>query len=178
MLNPRLAGVYAKSLISLSIERDQLEVIFNDAKYLKAVCFASPDFVYILKSPIISHEKKAEIFDAIAKGKISDLSSSFLRLLVSKKREYFLPQILNAVIDQRNKIKKIHKVKLTTAIAIEEEVRTLIVDKIKRQKDWQSIELECLVNEELIGGFILEFDNNLLDKSISRQLREIKKQFE
>jgi F-type H+-transporting ATPase subunit delta len=33
------------------------------------------------------------------------------------------------------------------------------------------------VQEDLIGGFVLEFNNNLVDASISRDLRDIKKQF-
>ena len=41
----------------------------------------------------------------------------------------------------------------------------------------QSIELTAQTNPELIGGFILEFNNNLIDTSIARDLRDIKKQF-
>jgi F-type H+-transporting ATPase subunit delta len=33
------------------------------------------------------------------------------------------------------------------------------------------------VDEALIGGFVLEFNNNLLDASIARDLKDIKKQF-
>jgi len=40
-----------------------------------------------------------------------------------------------------------------------------------------NIELETVVNPDLIGGFVLEFNNNLVDASIARDLRDIKKQF-
>jgi len=33
------------------------------------------------------------------------------------------------------------------------------------------------VNPELIGGFILEFDNQVYDASVSKRLDEMKKQF-
>ena len=45
MLNPRLAGRYAKSLIDLSQEQGQLETVYNDMKYLQAVSKQSREFV-------------------------------------------------------------------------------------------------------------------------------------
>ena len=40
-----------------------------------------------------------------------------------------------------------------------------------------SIDLETVVNEALIGGFILETAGKLLDASILRDLKDVKKQF-
>ncbi|QGW27191.1 F0F1 ATP synthase subunit delta [Phnomibacter ginsenosidimutans] len=37
--------------------------------------------------------------------------------------------------------------------------------------------MKTSVKEELIGGFILEYNNNLVDASIQRDLRDIKRQF-
>jgi F-type H+-transporting ATPase subunit delta len=37
--------------------------------------------------------------------------------------------------------------------------------------------LTTKTDESLIGGFVLEFNNNLLDASISRDLKDIKQQF-
>jgi F-type H+-transporting ATPase subunit delta len=45
MENPRLAGRYAKSLIDLSVERNQLEEVYNDMKYLDSACKSSKEFV-------------------------------------------------------------------------------------------------------------------------------------
>ncbi len=35
--NPRLAGRYAKSLLDLSIERDQLATVYKDMLFLQAI---------------------------------------------------------------------------------------------------------------------------------------------
>jgi F-type H+-transporting ATPase subunit delta len=37
--------------------------------------------------------------------------------------------------------------------------------------------LTTKIDESLIGGFILEFNNKLVDASIARDLKDIKKQF-
>lgn len=178
MLNPRLAGRYAKSLIDLSVEQNQLEVVYKDMLYLQALCKASREFVSLLKSPVISIDKKSNALKAITAGKISALTAAFDILLINKNREFYLPEIVDAFIDQYNALKGIHKVKLTTATPVSEEVKQSIVNKIKNETSLKNVELETVVKEELIGGFVLEFDNNLVDVSIQRDLRDLKAQFD
>ena len=40
------------------------------------------------------------------------------------------------------------------------------------------VEMENVVNEAIIGGFQLEYNGNLVDASIARDLRDIQKQFQ
>lgn len=178
MLNPRLAGRYAKSLLDLAVERKQLDDVYNDMQYLKAVCKASRDFVIVLKSPVIPIDKKSAAIKAVTAGKISELTAAFNQLLISKNREFYLPEIVNAFIEQYNVIKGIHRVKLTTAVPVSDSLKNSIMSRIKLDTSVQNIELETVVKEELIGGFVLEFDNNLVDASIQRDLRDLKAQFQ
>ena len=61
MPNPRLATRYAKSLIDLSIEKGQLEEVYADMQWLQSVCKSNRDFVTLLKSPVITGDKKIKI---------------------------------------------------------------------------------------------------------------------
>ena len=178
MLNPRLAGRYAKSLIDLAVERNQLEQVHDDMQYMRALIKASSEFASLLRSPVVPVITKSKAITAVTNGKLTELSAAFINLLITKNREYFLVDIVEAAINQYNKIKGIHKVKLTTAVALTEEAKTAIVVKIKRDTTMEHILLETVVKDELIGGFILEFNNNLVDASIRRDLRDVKKQFD
>ena len=177
MPNPRLAGRYVKSLVDLAIERNELETIYKDMQFLQSVCKSSPEFVNVMRSPIIKADKKQNILSAITNGKVSDLTASFNKLLINKTREEYLPEIITAAIALYNEIKGIHKVKLTTATVLSQELKDSIIGKMKAETTLKNIELETEVKEELIGGFVLEFDNNLVDASIAKELRDIKKQF-
>ena len=177
MPNPRLATRYAKSLVDLAVEKDQLAVVYEDAKYLQAVCKGSREFTNLLKSPVIKADKKQQIIEAVTKGKVSEITTAFNRLLVVKGRESDLPEIFDAFIDQYNTIKGIHKIKLTTAVPVSEELKSSIVTKAKAEAGLNEVELTTAVDESLIGGFVLEFNNNLVDASIVRDLKDIKKQF-
>jgi F-type H+-transporting ATPase subunit delta len=177
MPNPRLAARYAKSLLDLATEKGQLEAVYADMKYLEAVCKQSKDFVNLLRSPIIKADQKNTIITAVTKGNICELTASFNNLLVRKGREIDLPEIAFAFVDQYNEIKNIHRVKLTTAVEVSEDVKKSIEVKVQQEKGLGTIELETAVDAKLIGGFVLEFDNNLVDASILRDLKDIKKQF-
>ncbi len=178
MLNPRLAGRYAKSLINLSLERNELEGTYNDMLFLQSVCNSSKDFVSLLKSPVIPSEKKEKILDAITAGKVSTMIATFNKLLIQKNRETFLPEIITAFIQQYKDYKGIHIVTLTTATRVSEELKKNIVDKMKASTSMQNIELKTEVKEDIIGGFILEVGDQLVDASIAYELNNIKMQFQ
>ncbi len=177
MTNPRLAGRYAKSLLSLAIEQNVLEAVFEDIKTLESICKTNPDFVILLKSPVIGSEKKEKIVRAVLSGKMTALTSAFLELLTRKSRENNLVEIVNAFIEQYNSLKQIHHLKMTTAHPISDELKAEIVAKVKSDTGMENIELESLINEELIGGFKLEIGGNLVDATILRDLKDVRKQF-
>ncbi len=178
MLNPRLATRYAKSLVDLSIEKGQLEEVFTDMQWLHAVCKSNRDFVNVLRSPIINPDTKKKIVGAVTKGNSGEITTAFTRLLIQKGREEVLPEIIAAFITQYKIHKKIHKIKLTTATPASDELKTAIINHIKETTDMQIIELETEVNEDLIGGFVLQTGDQLVDASVAYDLKTIARQFE
>ncbi|MEK0423831.1 MAG: synthase subunit delta [Bacteroidota bacterium] len=177
MSNARLAGRYAKSLLGLAQEQGQLEVVYADMKYIHAVCNASSEFVNLLRSPIIKADQKNSIINSVTKDKVSLLTNSFTVLLVKKGRERDLPEMATAFIEQYNALKGIHQVTLTTAVEVSSDLKKSIEDKVKAENKFATVELTTKTDDALIGGFVLEFNNNLVDASIARDLRDIKKQF-
>lgn len=176
MTNPRLATRYAKSLLDLSIEQNSLDAVYADMKLLQQITKSNPDFVALLRSPVISADKKNKIIAAVTEGRVSNLTNLFIKLLTEKTRESNLPEIVSAFADQYNKLKNISTVKITTAVPISDELKNSIIAKVKSSVTGD-IELETAVKEELIGGFKLEMGGTLVDASILRDLQDVKKQF-
>ena len=178
MPNPRLASRYAKSLIDLAIEKGQLESIFADMQWLQAVCKSNHDFVVLLRSPVIKADKKEKIIEAVTKGHVGEITTAFIRLMIRKSRESYLPEVVTAFIKQYKTNKNIYAIKLTTASGLSEDLKRAIVKQIQDTTEMQKIELEVGVNEDLIGGFILQAGDKLIDASIAYDLKNIAKQFE
>ena len=63
MTNPRLATRYAKSLVDLAVEQNQLDIVYNDMKLITSICKSNPDFVAVLRSPVIKPSTKEKIME-------------------------------------------------------------------------------------------------------------------
>jgi F-type H+-transporting ATPase subunit delta len=177
MQNPRLAGRWAKSLIDLAAENKQLENVYKDMVFLQSLCKESRGFANLLKSPVIKPDKKQAVIRAVASEKLSPITAGFIRLLIQKGREHFLPEIINAFIEKYKAVKEIYTVKLTTAIPVSEEVKNAIINTVQSQTRIKNIDLKTEVNEDIIGGFRLEMEDKLIDASIAYDLNKIKAQF-
>jgi F-type H+-transporting ATPase subunit delta len=178
MPNPRLASRYAKSLLDLAVEKGQLEQVYADMLVLQQICKGNRDFVNLLNSPVIKNDTKRKIVETVTTSRISELTTAFNALLINKGRENVLPEIVTAFIKQYKAHNNIHTVQLTTAVPVNDAVRTAFINQVKKASGFDKIELDEKVDEDIIGGFVLKLGDQLVDASISYDLKTIAKQFE
>ncbi len=110
-------------------------------------------------------------------GQTGEITQSFNNLLIRKGRESYLPEIADAFIEQYKEYKGIYTVTLTTAIPVSDEVKNIFISKIKREGVMKEVELVCVVQENIIGGFILEGNGRRVDASVAYDLTKIKNRF-
>lgn len=171
----RIASRYAKSLIDLSQENGKLEKVYDDITNMVEAC-KSRDFLLLCKSPIVPTSKKESIFKAIFEKSFDPISFGFFNILLKKGREAYLPEIAHEFVSQYEAIKKITKVKLTTAEKLDDSVLNQIKNKLGQASSTRdNIEIETKVKSDIIGGFVLEYDDKLYDASVSNQLRIMRK---
>ncbi len=174
MQNPRLASRYAKSLIDLSVERNSLEETLSDMQLLDSICSQSSEFKLMLRSPVIAGQKKLAVINAVVADKMKELTKAFVSLLVNKGREESLPEITTAFIEQYKMLKNIRTVNVITASPMDEKTKSVITNKVNSFLPNSNIEMNTYVDEDLIGGFILEVEGQLFDASIKTKLNHIK----
>ncbi len=178
MPSPRLATRYAKSILDLAVEKGELEKVYADMQWLQAVSKQSREFVNVLKSPIIKSDTKVKIVEAVTTGKVGEMTKAFIRLMIRKGRESFLPEVAGAFIEQYKKRNDIYTIQLTTATEVTEVMKDAIVKKIRATTAMQKIELETKVDSDIIGGFVLQAGDLLVDASIAYDLKAVARQFE
>lgn len=173
----RIASRYAKSLIELSQEQGKLERTLEDVKSFQKAT-KNRDFYLLIKSPVVSASKKLSILDALFKGKYDELTMAFLRILVNKGREMYLPEVANEFVDQYKKLKHISTVKVRSAVPLSEATLKAIHDKLQAsQSTDEKVELITEVDESLIGGLVLEFEDKIYDASIAHKLEKMHREF-
>lgn len=177
MPNPRLASRYAKSLLLLANEKGLVEKVFGDMEWLQSVCKTNRDFVNLLRSPVVKADTKKKIVAAVIGDRVGQLTSAFITLLISKSRESHLPEIITSFIAQFKEQKNIRTVKLTSAVPLSDAIKKAITEQVKKAGDFQNIELEEKIDESIIGGFVLQVGDKLVDASIAYDLKAIAKQF-
>lgn len=165
---------YAKSLLELAREQDVLDTVKNDVDQVRSALEGSRELDLLLQSPIVKADKKAAILRSIFASSVHDLTLRFLLLLTTKGREGMLGDILDAFIERFNDLKGIQRVTVHTATALSDVAMDAIRDLAGKALPGVEVVMEADVDPELIGGFVLRYDDKLLDASVRRQLEIIR----
>lgn len=173
----KAASRYVKSLLGLAVERNALEEVHRDMLLFSQVGRDSRDFEVLLQSPVINHEKKLAILQAIFKGKIHSLTSAFFEIIVRKNREPILLAIASEFHNAYNEYKGIGRATVTTAIPLDAKMRAEFDKLVRQYSDKKQIELIERVDPELIGGFILNVGDRQVDASIRSKIKTLKVKF-
>ncbi len=173
----RIAGRYAKSLLDLSSEQGNVDRVLNDMKSLKSASEVR-DFALMMKSPILKSDTKSAAFNRIFSGKLDPMTDAFVQIILRKGRERFIPEIASEFIAQYRAQKGISYIRLITATPWNNaNVEKLRQKLISSGEVTDKVEIKSEVDDSLIGGFIVEFNNKRYDASIAEKLFELNKNF-
>lgn len=170
MSSHRIASRYAKSLIQLAEEKGQLNEVFADIKSLDTTFESSRDLKLMFKSPIIPSDKKLNIVKRLFEGKISDLLYRFLVLMIKKGREVHFHDMVVSFIEQYNVLRNITTVTITSAVKLDAGLVQTMLTSLKTKEQLGDIQLKEVVDESIIGGFILQYGDKMIDSSVVRKL--------
>lgn len=173
----KVASRYAKSLLELADENKKLDVVMKDIQFFDKVV-ENKDFYLLMKSPVVPKDKKLKIFSSIFESRLDPLTLGFLRITIQKGREDLLPGMSDSFLAQYKALHKITTVTVTTVAPAEPAFLDTLkknLEKASTTKD--TIELITKTDPDLMGGFILEWDDKKYDASVRYKLSELKKDF-
>jgi F-type H+-transporting ATPase subunit delta len=177
MRQTKVASRYAKALFDLALETAKLEEVRQDLLLIASV--KHEELKVLLASPVIRSDKKIAVFEAIFASRVQAVTVSFFRLIFAKGRAVAMEEIIEAFAGMYRNHKGIKVVELTTAVPVSEsivaEIKKLIAgNNILKGK---SIELREKVDPSILGGLVVQVDDQLFDASIRHDLQHIKRQF-
>lgn len=166
---------YAKSLLEFAIERNELPAVAADMSLISNTCVKSKELRMMLKSPIISSEKKLSVIQKIFGGEIGTISLNFLSLIAEKNRESILPQIASAFTNEYHAHLGIVSAEITSVVPLSETERTKAKEFVK--KLGKEVELVEKIDKNIIGGFIIRVGDKQYDASVSSRIKALKTTF-
>ncbi|MGE5355169.1 MAG: ATP synthase F1 subunit delta [Deltaproteobacteria bacterium] len=169
----KIVSRYARSLIEISIEKKQLETTIENARYFQEVSKIR-EFKNLLLNPVIKPDKKLKVFESLFKDQVNDFFYKFMQLVIKKGRESILPEIADEVLDQYKRMKMITDIQLTTATPLDLDFMKRLNDSlIKSAITAEKLDFKTKVDKDIIGGFIIQIEDQLIDSSIRKKLKNI-----
>jgi F-type H+-transporting ATPase subunit delta len=172
----RVASRYAKAIIDLAIERNELEQVKTDIDLFLAAAKVSSELVAVLKNPIVPIDKKNKILSDLFSSRVSKTTESFFDIVVNKGRAEVLHGTAKEFLNQYNEKKGFIKAKVTSATALNDAAEKEIISIVEKATSKKVI-LEKVVDSKLIGGFVLTVGDKQFDSSIAKSLNNLKKSF-
>ncbi len=167
------ARVYAEALFEVAREKGKLDSIREQLAQFADALNSDRELQVFFFSPYFSSTEKSEGLERALSGAEAELVN-FLELLIEKHR---MPAIFRIRPEFEELWKKENRridVTVTSAVELDPEVVGKIGEEIEKQTG-QKVELASSVDEEILGGIVLQVGNMVLDASIRSRLEKLRK---
>ena len=174
MLNTRASERYAKSLLSLSIDKNIIDEINSDIDLIIKSFEDSREVVNLYSSPIIPINHKIEITNKLFKNILNKHTLNLLLNLIYRKRDNLIFTILLKYKDLYNQHMNIEESVITTTFNLDKETLDVVHDFAKKVTG-KEISLENTIDKDILGGFNLKIGGMMIDCSVSNKISELRK---
>lgn len=193
-----IATRYATALLKLGEETGSGELVAAQVQVIEKALDEVPDFRRAVDDPAVAAVQKISLFEAALKDSMAQELHKFLELLIRNGRIGDVRLVLTTFVTEYYRSRHIKRARLVVAdpalldpeptpsdpVPVEGSLRqpqrpaleSRLRDLVEKQTGCRLI-LKTEVNPSLIGGFVFEVEDTVLDASVSRQLDFIRRQF-
>lgn len=166
---------YAKALYKVAVERNVDERVYVLMQTLASSFDSTAGLQGMVSNPFVAQDEKDRIITTAAGATAADSTfADFLKMLAHNKRTDMLNEIARAYVDIYRQQHNIRKVEVVSATPLDPAVLGRITSLVERHLHGASMEFTTTVDPALIGGFVINVDNQRLDASVSHQLKELR----
>jgi F-type H+-transporting ATPase subunit delta len=172
--DPKLARRYAQALYSAAVQVGEEEAVMQAVRDVLVPLLDDPQFRLFWLSRRVPVPRQLELVDEAFKGTPASLRH-FLMLLIEKRREGILAEIIPALAIINDETTGVVRATLTTAVELNDEEAKPFVEMLKKRLAGGTVVLTRGVDPSLIGGFRLRYGDKVIDGSIARSIDEIER---
>ncbi|MEF2597988.1 MAG: F0F1 ATP synthase subunit delta [Bacteroidales bacterium] len=193
-----IATRYATALLKLVDETGSGELVAAQVQVIEKALDEVPDFRRAVDDPAVAAVQKISLFEASLKDSMAQELHKFLELLIRNGRIGDVRLVLTTFVTEYYRSRHIKRARLVVAdpalldpeptpsdpVPVEGSLRqaqrpaleSRLRELIGKETGCELL-LETKVDPSLIGGFVFEVEDMILDASVSRQLDVIRHQF-
>lgn len=177
MAGTRAAIRYAKAVLSLANDQKNAQAINDDMLLIAKTIADNEELSLMLKSSVIKSDRKKAVLLEVFKT-INEASGSLFDVLIANKRINILGEIAEKYTVLFDESTGKQKATVITAVSMTSDLETSILAKVKELTNkTKAIELENIVDESILGGFILRVGDIQYNASIANKLNRLRREF-
>jgi ATP synthase F1 delta subunit len=167
------ARVYAEALFDVAKEKGKLDAVRGELAQFARALDGDHELQVFFFSPYFSTAEKVAGLKRAVSGADQELLN-FLELLIEKGRMQEVFRIRRQLDELWKQENRRIDVTVTSAVELDPAVVEKVGEEIERQTG-QKVELASRVDDEIIGGIVLQVGNMVLDASIRSRLDKLRK---
>ena len=174
MASTRAAIRYAKAILEMAESIGVTKEVSSDMTLIGSTINENLELSTFIQNPTIKVEDKENALQAIFTD-INGVTKGLFRLLLENKRFEILATITqeyNKLFDQMNGVEVAI---VTTASPMSAELEAKVMAKIKEYSN-KNITIQNVIDESIIGGFILRIGDMQFNASITNRLQVLKRE--
>ncbi len=172
----RISYRYANSLLQLAEEKGILKKVYEDAEMVFNTLSKSKELRTILKNPVLKQKEKKNLLKKIFEGKIGSDSLTFIDFVIDKNREDILFDIYKEFLNLRDIKEGIIRAGVKSAVELSDLLKQKIEQKLAVRTS-KNVKADYVVDSSIIGGFIVQVSDNVIDASVKHQLELLRRKF-
>lgn len=175
MAESRAAIRYAKAVLSLASDRKATEAVNKDMKLIVNTITDSKDLREMLQNPIVRSSVKQNVLGQAFKN-TNKITGNLINTLIANKRIALLGDVASKYNQIYDTLIGTEVAKVTTAVSLTDALKTKVLAKVK-ELTGKEIEIVNIIDESILGGFILRVGDIQYNASIANKLNKLKREF-
>ncbi|MBB1140601.1 ATP synthase F1 subunit delta [Myroides sp. WP-1] len=175
MVSTRAAARYAKAMLEVSLEKGNVDAINGDMILISQSIAQSSELKAFLANPIVKDQLKLNALLEVF-ATVNDGVKELFKLLKANSRFGILEATALEFQKQYDLYKGIEKVTVTTAMPIDANLEAKVLAKIKTLAPGKEAVITNVVDESILGGFILKIGDLQYNASLANQLQVLKRE--
>ena len=175
MAGTRAAIRYAKAVLSLASDQKSADAVNSDMKLIVSTIADNKDLNEALQSPVIPSSVKKSVLLEVFKNS-NKTTLNLIDTLISNNRIDILGDVALKYSQLLDESKGIELATVTTAVALTGDLEKKVLAKAK-ELTGKNVEVKSIIDESILGGFILRIGDLQYNASVANQLNKLKREF-
>ncbi|MGB2087081.1 MAG: ATP synthase F1 subunit delta [Psychroflexus salarius] len=172
-MSRRAAKRYAKALVELSQENNNLDTIYKQMQQIFTTTTQNKELKAVLHSPVVSLSDKLAVVKEVFSF-ADKIVLDIFKVLCDNKRISLLSLVADEFIVHYKQLNNLQDAQVTTAVTMTKAVEEKVQAKIKAVTG-NTATITNIIDQSLLGGFILRVNDLQFDASVQGNLNTLKR---